>query len=162
MGTGSVSMKWQGERVQPAPRRFGCCYAYAMVNRQDTPCSPGSRGFGRPPLAAKINFDGTKLPMAASCTRTTTHSVKLSFRLFPISQNRASLPTGKLNQYRIMSESAPRGNPKPQGSGPALDIRQSCVELRRMMHTAVGRMKALNAFRLVFPRPWRTGCLRWY
>ena len=36
------------------------------------------------PLAPNINFDGTNRPMVAEPSQTTTYSVKLSFRLFPI------------------------------------------------------------------------------
>src|ERR1035437_989570 len=52
-----------------------------MVNRQDALCSPGSPAIGRPLLAAKINFDGTKLPMVAEPSQTTTHGTKLLFSL---------------------------------------------------------------------------------
>src|SRR5208337_568383 len=68
------------------------CYTYAMVNRQDVPYSQVSLEIGRPPLAAEIVFDGTKLAIERSRPKTTTDGRKLLFpALFdqPKNQNRA-------------------------------------------------------------------------
>jgi hypothetical protein len=62
------------------------CYAYAMVNRQDAPHSPGSPEIGRPLRLAEIVFDGTKLAIERSRPKTTTDGVNCSLRLYSISQ----------------------------------------------------------------------------
>ena len=55
------------------------CYAYAMDNRQHALYSPGSSEIGRHPLAAKIIFDGTKLPVDRSRPKTTTDGMNCHF-----------------------------------------------------------------------------------
>jgi hypothetical protein len=52
-----------------------------MVNRQDVPRSPGSPAIGQPPLAAKINFDGTKLPMVVQAYWATANGRNRPFLL---------------------------------------------------------------------------------
>src|ERR1019366_36990 len=57
-----------------------------MVTRQDSPHSPE---IARPPLAAEIIFDGTKLAIEPSRPKTTTDGRICSFQLYSITQNRA-------------------------------------------------------------------------
>jgi hypothetical protein len=56
------------------------CYAYAMVKRQDVPCSPPrSPEIGQHPLPAEIIFDGTKLALECSHPKTTTDGMNCRF-----------------------------------------------------------------------------------
>ena len=67
-----------------------------MVNRQDSPYSPGSPEIGRRRLAAEIIFDGTKLPIERSRPKTTTDGRKLLFlALFDQSELRPSQAAGR-------------------------------------------------------------------
>ena len=91
LGTGSVSMKGFGGELFSLPAPDFACYAYSMVNRQDVPCSPASPAIGRPPLAANINFDGTKLRLEGSRPKTTTNGMNCYFPLYSISQNRLAV-----------------------------------------------------------------------
>jgi hypothetical protein len=61
-----------GDELFSLPPADLACYAYAMVNREDTPRSPRSLAVGRRLPAANINFDGTKLRLEQSRPKTTT------------------------------------------------------------------------------------------
>ena len=68
-----------GDDLFSLPPADFACYAYAMVNRQDIPHSPGSPEIGRHQFPAEIIFDGTKLPVDRSRPKTTTDGINCSF-----------------------------------------------------------------------------------
>jgi hypothetical protein len=76
------------------------CYAYAMVNRQDVPYSPGSPEIGRGLLPAEIIFDGTKLALEGSRPKTTTNGINCSFRPHSISQKNTTIAVRRI-QARV-------------------------------------------------------------
>ena len=84
-------MKGFGDELFILPAPDSACYAYAMVNRQDSPYLPRSPEIGRRPLPAKIIFDGTKLPLEASPSQNHYGWYELPFSaLFDQSESRPS------------------------------------------------------------------------
>jgi hypothetical protein len=63
------------------------CYPYDMDNSHNAPHSPASPKIARPPLPAKIIFDGTKLSVEPRRPQTTTYDRNCSFQMFSITQN---------------------------------------------------------------------------
>jgi len=83
------------------------CYAYAMVNRQDVPYSPGSPKIGRGLLPAEIIFDGTKLAIEGSRPKTTTIGINCSFRPYSISQKKATITSRRIEAIEQVQAAVP-------------------------------------------------------
>jgi hypothetical protein len=81
-----------GDELFSLPPPDSACYAYAMVNRQDGPCSHRLLKVGRRPLTANINFDGTKLPLVGSRLKTTTNGMNCCFQLYSITRKISIVP----------------------------------------------------------------------
>jgi signal transduction histidine kinase len=78
------------ELVQPHRREFSVQTLRGMNNCHDARQSPSSPKIERQPLPAKTVFDGTKLPLVPSRSKTTADGMKRSFSCFRFSQDRAS------------------------------------------------------------------------
>ena len=82
-----------GDELFSLPPPDLACYAYPMVNRQDSPHSPGSPEIARHQLRAEIIFVGTKLALEPSRPKTTTHGRICSSQLYLSAWQIEPIPT---------------------------------------------------------------------